>query len=208
MKNQTRVVKCLVATAALILIFAVVISFLPVNGEAEIYDNMIRLHVIANSDSEADQALKLKVRDAVLNVVEALPAARDKTEAENGIRSNARLIKESAEMTLRAEGCGDTVDVLFDTERYPERYYDGFALPAGEYTSLRVVIGDGGGHNWWCVLFPPLCRSASEGEREEDFIAAGFTPNEYKLIKSDSSPKYKVRFKILEILADVFGFDY
>ena len=208
MKNCSKGIKYLVLTAAMILSATVLISFLPVNGEERIYENMIRLHVIANSDSDEDQRVKLIVRDAVLEAVSAIPHADCMTEAETGIRSHTDKIARAAEKALREQGSDDGVSVLFDTETYPVRYYEGFSLPAGKYTSLRVVIGNGEGHNWWCVLFPPLCTASCEEEREEEFIQAGFTSDEYSLIKNDSGAKYKVRFKILEILADVFGFDY
>ncbi len=208
MKNGTKSIKFLVLCAALILLTAVFVSFLPVHGEEKIYENMIRLHVIANSDSDEDQKLKLLVRDAVLGVVSSMPRASSAIEAESGIRSRTDEILAAARKVVAENGSDDGVSVLFDTEKYPVRYYEGFTLPAGEYTSLRVVIGDGDGRNWWCVLFPPLCTAASEEEREEEFIEAGFTSEEYSLIKEDSGTKYKVRFKILEILVDVFGFDY
>ena len=89
-----------------------------------------------------------------------------------------------------------------------KRYTALVFVPAGRYTSLRVVIGPGDGHNWWCVLCPPLCTSFSEEERREDFIDAGFTSDEYRLINNSSGTKYRVRFRILEILSEVFGFDY
>ncbi len=204
MINSSKGIKLLVLSAALILTVTVLLSFLPVNGEAGIYENVIRLHVIANSDSESDQKLKLEVRDAVLETVSSLPCAGTKDEAESSIRSHLDEIKSAAERVLRERGSSDSAEVLFDTEKYPVRYYEDFALPAGEYTSLRVVIGSGEGRNWWCVVFPPLCTSACEGAPEDDFIAAGFTSDEYRLIKNGSGTKYKVRFRILEILADVF----
>ena len=206
--NGSKGIKYLVLTAALILTVTVITSFLPVNGEEKIYENMIRLHVIANSDSSEDQSLKLHVRDAVLDAVSKIPHASNFTDAEAGIRTHTGEILSAAKTAVKERGSDDDVNVYFDTEKYPVRYYEGFSLPAGEYTSLRVVIGDGEGHNWWCVLFPPLCTASCEEEREDDFVEAGFTSDEYRLIKSDSGTKYKVRFKILEILADVFGFDY
>ncbi len=208
MKNSSKGIKYVVLTGALIVLSFVVLSFLPVNGEEKIYDNMIRLHVIANSDSDEDQALKLLVRDAVLDTVSKLPRATSFSEAETGIRTHGDEILSAAEKVVSENGSDDGVKVYFDTEKYPVRYYEGFSLPAGEYTSLRVVIGEGKGHNWWCVLFPPLCTACGEEEREDEFIEAGFTSEEYSLIKKDSGTKYKVRFRILEILSDVFGFDY
>ena len=205
---MTRSVKIMLTFSALMIAAAVLMSFLPVHGEEKIYDNVIRLHVIANSDGARDQELKLKVRDAVLDVVSSLPEASDKQSAEAAIRGSGGKIKDAATDALRENGCLDDVAVFFDTESYPIRYYEGYSLPAGEYTSLRVVIGEGAGHNWWCVLFPPICTASGRAESEDDFLEVGFTGEQYRVIKNDSGSKYKVRFKILEILSEVFGFDY
>ncbi len=205
---KNRGIKYLVLISVMILASSMLLSFLPVNGEEKIYSGIIRLHVIADSDSEEDQKLKLCVRDAVLDAMSAFPRASDKDSACSIISSHIGAIKNAAERVLTERGCRDSVDVTLGKEQYPVRYYEGFTLPAGEYTSLKVTIGEGAGHNWWCVLFPPLCTSACEEEARKDFIDAGFTSEEYKLIKNDSASKYKVRFKILEILSEVFGFDY
>ncbi len=205
--KTTKAVKALLSFSALTVITSILVSFLPVRGEDKIYTGVVRLHVIAASDSERDQSLKLMVRDAILNEISGdEPGSFD--DAKRTIESRRDEIKKCAERTLADAGCGDKVNVYFDRESYPERVYEGFTLPAGDYLSLRVVIGEGEGHNWWCVVFPPLCTATSEKEQKEDFIAAGFTNDQYKLINNSSGVKYKVRFKILEILADVFGIDY
>ena len=203
MKNKKMIP---LAVALCALIAALVLNYFPVRGEEQIYGDVIRLHVIAASDSEEDQSLKLEVRDALLDEITSYPAPGDKAEAASAIEAHKEDIKRCAERTLRAAGSTDAVEVYFDRESYPVRYYENFALPAGEYSSLRVVIGEGEGHNWWCVLFPPVCTSAAKSE--DDFIEAGFTGDEYRLIEKNRGAKYKVRFRILEILADVFGFDY
>ncbi len=194
------------AVALCALIAALILNYFPIRGEEQIYGDVIRLHVIAATDSEADQSLKLEVRDAVLDEITSYPASGDKEAAAYAIEAHKEDIRTCAERALRAAGSTDAVEVFFDRESYPVRYYENFALPAGEYTSLRVVIGEGEGHNWWCVLFPPVCTSAAKSE--DDFIEAGFTGDEYRLIEKNRGAKYKVRFRILEILADVFGFDY
>lgn len=205
MKN-TKTVRILVSLFALVVLTFIIAELLPLRGEEKIYEDMIRLHVVAASDSDEDQEIKLKVRDAVLDVLSDIPTT-DRAEAESAIASHANEIRSAALATLADNGSYDTVNVYFDKEYYPVRYYEGFTLPAGNYTSLRVVIGEGEGHNWWCVLFPPLCRTVGE-KREEEFIEAGFTSEQYRLINNNSGSKYKIRFKILEILAEVFGFDY
>lgn len=206
--GKTKGMKAALTAAVLALLTGIALSFLPVHGEEKIYGDLVRLHVIANSDSEEDQARKLAVRDAVLGVVSSFPAPKDKEEAEAAIVSGEGQIVRAAKETLSSLGSDDPVRVEFGKESYPVRYYENYTLPAGEYTSLRVIIGEGEGKNWWCVLFPPLCSGASEKDAEQDFLEVGFTGEQYRLIKKETEPKYKVRFKILEILSDVFGFEY
>lgn len=194
-----------------VLISAVLASFIPASGEERIYRDIIRLHVIAGSDSAEDQALKLSVRDLVLELVsERTEGAKNYGEAYGILSGMLPEIEETARERVRAEGYGDEVEVRLDRERYPVRYYEGYTLPAGEYMSMRIVLGEGQGKNWWCVLFPPLCRASAVGDSDggAEFYAAGFTPEEYKIIKNESGAKYKVRFKILELLSETFGFDY
>ncbi len=174
------------------------LSCFPIHGEEQIYDNMIRLHVLAQSDSDADQAEKLRVRDAVLACLDASMGASDNFEtARLAVAEMLPAIEDAAEKVTDA-----AVTVTLGKETYPVRQYEGFSLPAGEYTSLRVILGEGEGQNWWCVLFPRLCTArATKDTFYEDFIAAGFSPAQYRLIKNESGVKYKVRFKILEILS-------
>ena len=185
------------------LIAFTVMSVLPVSGEEEIYDNMIRLHVLANSDSPEDQELKLKVRDAVLEEAEKI-SCTGPGEAYIKAKDSLGVLKTAAESKIREEGYSYSVDVVLGEEKYPERDYDGFALPSGTYTSLRVLIGDAAGKNWWCVLYPPLCTAAAT-EREEVFIAAGFTKGQYETITETKNKRYKVKFKIVEIIKELFN---
>lgn len=192
------------AACLLLAAFAV----LPIHGESEVYDSVIRLHVIANSDSEGDQALKLSVRDAVLGTTsELLRDAKTRDEAEVILQDNLEEIKAVAEETVRKNGYRDAVSVSFGMEDYPTREYESLAFPAGEYLSLRVMIGEAEGQNWWCVLFPPLCLSAAtaKGEAEECFLAAGLSEEQYRIITDSDNAKYKLRFKILEVAEALFG---
>lgn len=197
-------VKVMVSLCCAVLFAVIVLSVLPVNGEEKIYSDLVRLHVIANSDSDEDQALKLKVRDAVLSEACALDMGTDKESAQAALSANRERLCAAARRTVEAEGYTYGVSVELGSEKYPERTYEDFVLPAGTYTSLRVIIGEGDGHNWWCVLYPPLCTSTAE-EREETFIAAGFTDEQYKAITDGGKTKYKVKFKIVEILEEIFG---
>ena len=180
------------------------VGLLPVHGEAAIYDTVVRLHVLANSDSEEDQALKLEVRNAVLEVTTPLLAdCKTQEEAANALNANREAIQAAAEGVIREAGRDDAVTLLLDTEDYPERNYDSFCFPAGSYLSLRVCIGDADGQNWWCCLFPPIClgtSTVSPDEAEDAFISVGLTPSQYKIITETEKPVYKVRFKLLELL--------
>lgn len=192
--------------AAMLLIAA--FAILPIHGEAAVYDSVIRLHVLANSDSDEDQALKLTVRDAVLKKTqEILKGVTTRDEAEQILRENLETIRLGAEACVRKEGSKDVVAVSLGEERYPTREYENLAFPGGEYLSLRVMIGEAQGQNWWCVLFPPLCLSAAttKAEAEDIFLSAGLTEQQYRIITDSDNTKYKLRFKILEVAQDLFN---
>ena len=201
--------KKLLICTFVILGIALVAGIFPVHGESEIYDTVVRLHVLANSDSEEDQALKLLVRDEIISVVS--PVVRnckhpaEAIEAIEGIKGDIEAV---ARMVIEREGYDYTVSVELGEEHYPTRVYESCAFPEGEYISLRVIIGNGEGQNWWCCLFPPLCLSAAtpgDDESNEDaFISVGLTPEQYKIITESNNPKYKVRFKFLEVFGKLF----
>ena len=192
----------------ILLVVMMAVSFLPVHGEQEVYDTVVRLHVLANSDGEEDQALKLTVRDAVLEA--AAPYLEGCTTQEEAIRSltsHLTDLETVAAATITAEGYDYPVTVLLGEEDYPTRTYESCAFPAGTYVSLRVCIGEAEGQNWWCCLFPPLCLSAAtaKSDNEDAFIQVGLTKDQYGIITETEKTKYKVRFKILEVLEDWFG---
>lgn len=184
------------------------IGLFPVHGEAKIYDSVVRLHVLANSDSDADQARKLKVRDAILTVTAPLlDDCPDRATAEALLREHEGDILTAAHGALIADGRDEEVTVLFGTECYPERTYDSFCFPAGDYLSLRVCIGAAAGRNWWCCLYPPLCLGAatiSREKAEEKFISVGLTPSQYRVITETDKPVYRARFKLLELIRGLF----
>ena len=154
-------------------------------------DKMIRLHIVANSDTKYDQDLKLEVRDAVLSVTRE---ARSKAE----LASMLPRIEAAAKECLRKAGSGYSVKVSLQKEYFPTRIYSTFSLPAGAYHALRVTVGEGAGHNWWCVLFPSICLCAA-ADLKEAAAAAGFTDREVGLITQDGL-QYKFKFKALELL--------
>ena len=191
-----------------LLIALMALSFLPVHGERDIYDTVVRLHVLANSDTEEDQALKLRVRDAVLAA--SAPMVQDCTtqaEAVEALTAHLNDLEAAALSVVQSEGYDYPVTVFLGEEDYPTRVYESCAFPAGTYVSLRVLIGEGEGQNWWCCLFPPLCLSAATAkeDNEDAFLQVGLTKDQYGIITETGKTKYKVRFKLLEVLEDWFG---
>ena len=170
---------------------------LALRTQTRLADRVVRLHVLANSDGEEDQALKLLVRDRVLaQATELLTQAKDRTEAETLLREELPELEALAVRELRANGCAYPVTAeLTDTE-FPTREYDGFTLPAGEHLALRVVIGEGAGRNWWCVVFPPLCTAAS-ADVPAAALSAGLSEEQVGLI-TEEDQGYVLKFKAVE----------
>ncbi len=167
-------------------------------GEAAA-EKLLRLHVLAASDSREDQARKLLVRDVLLK--EAAPLLEGCTssrEAEDILRPALPRLQAAAEEALQAAGAAEPVSLSLGEHPFGSRDYDFFSLPAGEYRALRAVIGPGEGKNWWCVVFPPLCMAASEEEEEEAF--AVFSPAEKQLITGKGRV---IKFRFLEILSNI-----
>lgn len=201
--------KKLLICTFVILALSLIVGLFPVHGESEIYDTVVRLHVLANSDTEEDQALKLKVRDEVVKVVTpAVEGCKTQAEAIEAIEGVMPEIETAAKRVVEENGYDYSVTVKLGEEYYPTKTYETCAFPEGEYVSLRVLIGEGEGQNWWCCLFPPLCLSAatenSDKSNEDAFISVGLNADQYKLITETDNPKYKVRFKILETISSWF----
>ena len=170
---------------------------LALRTQDELADKVVRLHVLANSDSEEDQALKLRVRDAVLEQATAiLEQSADRREAESRLRGQLLELERIAAKEIAAEGYDYPVTVNLENTDFPTKEYDGFTLPAGEYLALRVIIGEGKGQNWWCVVFPPLCTAAS-ADVPASALAAGFSEEEVGLITEDNQG-YVLKFKAVE----------
>ncbi len=195
--------RCISLTVS-VLVATVLLTFLPIHGEAQLYDNVIRLHVLAVSDSEEDQAVKLVVRDRVLETVAPLLAdVHDRATAQAIVSAHLQEIQQSAAEALCAMGRSDTVSVTLTEENYPTRAYEGCRLPAGEYLSLRVILGEGAGKNWWCVLFPGVCGRFAVENIEEAYREAGLTPEQYRLITHTDDVEVQVRFRLLEWFASI-----
>lgn len=164
-------------------------------AQAQLADHVIRLHVLANSDTEADQALKLQVRDAILARTDAILAGQNSADqAAALLQDHLDDLAQTAETEIQAQGYDYPVEVRLEETWFPTRTYENVSLPAGNYLALRVLIGQAEGHNWWCVVFPSLCLSAVT---ETSLQAAGLTHGDYALI-SDEDQSYQIRFKAVE----------
>lgn len=154
-------------------------------------DKVVRLHVVANSDSEADQTLKLQVRDAILADAASELAGLSREEALEQLTQDLPRLGEIAAQTVGEQGYDYPVTVSLKEERFPTKRYDDFALPAGEYMALRVQIGSGEGHNWWCVVFPPLCMGSVEEAAELD--------DRDRALITGETEGYVVKFRAMEL---------
>lgn len=167
-------------------------------ASSRVSEGLVRLHVIAASDDATEQAIKLDVRDAVLSYLEPkLDSAADIAGAEALIEANLEGIAAAAESAAQ----GREVNVTLGEEYYPTREYDTFSLPAGRYQSLRVTLGEGAGHNWWCVVFPPLCLTAAESEAAFEEL-----DGETREIISSDGGGVQFKFRLLELWGELMEF--
>ena len=162
--------------------------------QQEISSSLVRLHVIAASDEPEEQELKLRVRDGVLEyLTPVLGEAESAADAQSVISERLPDIQAAAEKSA----AGRSVSVALGSEYYPTRSYEGFTLPAGRYSSLRVTLGQGRGHNWWCVVFPPLCLSAAEQDRALSALGG----SERAIITETDG--YELRFRLVELWGEL-----
>ena len=159
--------KIFIKSACIAFVLAVIYSMIPFQSEcSQISDEVFRLHILANSDSDFDQNLKLKVRDKVLCFTQSLfESAKSKEEAEKVISENLQSIADVAYAEVLNNGFDYSVKAEITNMYFSTRYYDNYTLPSGMYDALRITIGEGKGHNWWCVMYPSICIS-SESEKD------------------------------------------
>lgn len=163
-------------------------------GCEEIPSQVLRLHILANSDSQADQSLKLEVRDRILQESAGMMnGVRDKSEAEQAVSERLEQIRRIAEDEIRKQGYAYPVGVQLAKTYFTTRTYGDVTLPAGDYDALEVTIGSGKGHNWWCVIFPPLCLPAAQDPKQLDDV---LNPNELKIVRGGGG--YEIKFKTVE----------
>ena len=160
-----------------------------------IREEVLRLHVIANSDEDYDQELKLKVRDAVLRSgEEVFSGSEDIISAESEIADKKDVILHSAVETIRNLGYDYDVKIELARSYFPTRTYDNLTLPAGYYKAVRIIIGEGKGKNWWCIMFPPLCLPSAT--KKDELISPFLSDEEMNIVTAN--PDYEVRFWIVE----------
>lgn len=188
--------KLLIKSACIAFVLTVIYSVIPFEAQcSELSKDVFRLHILANSDSEADQSLKIKVRDSVLEYTEDLfNSASSKDEAESIISDNLQSISNVAYQTVIDNGYSYNVTAEITNMYFTTRYYEGYTLPSGMYDALRITIGEGEGHNWWCVMYPSICISSAE---EKDSKAKeALDDYEYEIVRNE---QYQYKFKIVEI---------
>lgn len=195
--------KNLILSALTILFTTLVITAIPTDAEAKIYEDTLRLHILANSNTEEDQALKLEIRDLLLSKYGAdLKSSRNTSDAIYAAESMVSDMEKDVNAWLIERGYSYSVKVTLTDEWYDTREYEDYALPSGIYTSLRVIIGKGEGKNWWCVMYPPMCLDLACESAPADNGLIDYTQEEITLIKGG---EYKVKFKVLEILSNAFA---
>jgi stage II sporulation protein R len=173
--------------------------------KAALQRGIVRLHVVANSDSSMDQRRKLEVRDAVLAYLhENQPEQVDVKEMTVFLQNHLDEIEAIANDVLYAAGESLQASVTLAKESFPARSYDTFSLPAGIYDSLRVSIGEAEGKNWWCVVFPALCLASTSSDFESQAVSAGFSPTISKTLSNDNG--YEIRFFLLDCLGQLENF--
>jgi len=190
--------------AAQLLVCLVLVGMLIADKQA-LRENLIRLHVVADSDAVFDQTVKLQVRDAVIQTVQQdLQQYSGTQEAKTYLLSRLDELEAVANEALRAAGSYDTATVTLCQEEFPMRQYDTFSLPSGVYESLRVTIGSGQGQNWWCVVFPSLCVGAASKDVRDMAASAGFADSLSSALTGEDG--YEISFFFLDCLGKLENF--
>ena len=179
------------------LILAVLVSFTGFATQCEdIPDRVLRHHILANSDSEEDQALKLKVRDRIVTESAGLfDQVTDRESARAVVEKNMDALREAAQDEVYRQGYSYPVSMELTHMYFTTRVYGETALPAGYYEALRVTIGAGAGHNWWCVIFPAMCLPVAEESQELDGV---LNEEQMEIVEEGESAQYEIKFKALE----------
>ena len=173
-----------------------------ISDKQKLHQELIRLHVVANSDSQEDQSIKLRVKDALLDYFESnLSGITDAQAAKEFLSDHLADVQEVANKTLSTLGVTDNAKVSLTREKFGVREYDTFSLPSGMYESLRVEIGEAAGKNWWCVVFPALCSGATGEDFKATAVSSGMSSGlSNTLVEEDG---YEIRFFFLDWLGKI-----
>ncbi len=196
MKN---IKKAEVAFVAILVIYLALAGIRDFNSDySHLQNNVVRIHILANSDSDEDQNLKLSVRDEILSYTnDWLSGCTSAAQAREILGSKIEQINEIAQQKVNASGYSyETQSGLVNME-FDDRTYGDITMPHGLYTAVRVTIGEAAGHNWWCVMYPPLCVPAAGGVISVDDYDEYFTDGEMDILKNCS--RYKVKFRCVEM---------
>ena len=197
------------AIVKLLVFLAVFASFFEIRilleDKESLREELIRLHVVARSDSDDDQKIKLQVKDAVISFLQThMPQELDVKGAKAYLSGHLAELETVANTVLSRCGTQDKARVSLSEEAYPMRQYDTFTLPSGVYESLQVVIGDGAGKNWWCVVFPALCTGDTQQEYKELAVGSGFS--EQLINTTVREDGYAIRFFFLDCIGKLENF--
>lgn len=194
--------KNIIKSICIATVICVIFSLIPFNAQCkDISGNVFRLHILANSDSKQDQELKLKVRDKVLKYTESIyKNADNKAEAEKLTVKNLQSIADTAKKEVIKNGYNYPVKAQICHMYFNTRYYGKVTMPSGFYNALRITIGKGEGHNWWCVMYPSLCVGSST---DYNSLKENTSDDEYNLMTNE---KYEVKFKTLEYFEKICSF--
>lgn len=201
-------IKNLLIIILLLFIYCIICAFSYVNAvSTDIQNSVFRLHVIANSDSDEDQNLKYIVRDKVLEYINSISnSSMTKDEVIVLANENINEIQKIAENTIHENGYNYSVKLNIGNFSFPTKKYGDITFPAGFYDALKIEIGEAKGHNWWCVMFPPLCfvdvTSGIVPEESKQTIRDNLSEEEYKLL-SENSGNMNFKFKIVEMFQDI-----
>lgn len=196
----------IIAAFAAALIMTIAVNSYSDAVQSDLQNGLIRLHIIADGDDEEAQTVKLKVRDAVLAEMSEKFACKDIEMSRQTIEENLGTIEEIADRTLRENGFTYTSRVEYGKFAFPQKSYGNVTLPAGDYYGVRVILGSGGGRNWWCVMYPPMCfaeNSAGEMDKESDKELRDNLCDETYDIITGSGGEIEVKFKIVELVHGV-----
>ncbi|MCH5298180.1 MAG: stage II sporulation protein R [Ruminococcus sp.] len=194
--------KLLFKSFAIAFVLSVIFSMIPFSAQCKnVSDNVFRLHILANSDSESDQNLKLKVRDKVLEYTENLyKSAVDLQNAEQLTKESLQDIANVAQKEVLRNGYSYPVSAEVKKVHFNTRCYDNVTMPSGDYEALRITIGEGKGHNWWCVMYPSLCVGAATNYEE---LKNKTADDEYRIMTDGG---YNIQFKVVEYFQNIVNF--